>query len=88
MKYQQRLPVVDAVQWTGDLPAVQELFATAYVDEINPDTVLVPTMIPGMPMGVMQVPMNNWVLKDAGSVASQMEDALFQQQYEAVTPAE
>lgn len=91
MKYQQKLPVVDAVQWRGDnLAEVQELFTSASVDELNPDTLLIPTMIVGMPMGAMQVAKTYWALKDAGSVASQMEDHLFKQTYEEMpaTPPE
>jgi len=78
MKYQQKPPTIDGVQWTGDLVAVQELFPDA---EVNPDdeqTLFVPSTMGG----IITVPMGSWVTKDVWGNTNIFDDASFQTLWE------
>jgi hypothetical protein len=79
-KYQQIVPTIDAVQWTGDLPAVQELFPDAVVNPDDDQILFVPS-----PMGgTYMVPMGYWVTKDQNGNMNYLPDESFTTMWEAV----
>lgn len=81
MRYKQKPPQVDAVHWTGDIEAVQEVFPEATVNADDDQICNVPT---ADGMGTYAVPMGNWISKNDFGSMHYLPDEIFLAVYEPV----
>lgn len=79
--YRQKPPTVEAVQWTGDLAAVQVLFPDASTAAKDQTHCLVP--VTGG-TGHFRVPMGSWITIDPSGVMNYMPDENFVGLYEEI----
>ena len=77
MKYTEKLPEVDAVQWTGEIASVRQVFTEATVSE-DGQTCYVPSPIAGS----IIIPLGHWVTVDARGMINVLPDESFVALYE------
>ena len=77
MKYRKKPLVVDAIQWTGDLPLPEEFEEMGFLEDENGYDLLILTK-----EGEMRCKMDDWIIKGIEGEFYCCKNSVFQETYE------